>query len=353
MSQYGERIARFRDWMEAEDLGAMLISSEANLRWLTNYSGEGLLVIDAEGLLICTDSRYAAQAVEETQEVEVTADGAHLQQAMDRLNECGAARVGFERAHLSYASYEKLLGTVEDSKLVPCADEIRHMRMVKDSDEIDRIRRAAGIADDAFRHWREALTPGVVEREAALELHRLMVLAGADRPSFDIIVASGPNGAKPHARPGSREICAGEPVVVDWGAAVDGYCSDCTRTIILGEPHRRSRELWQTVREAQITALEGLSAGMECREVDALARDLLRDRGWESEFGHGLGHGVGLQVHEAPAVSQKSEDELAPGMIITIEPGVYIDGWGGVRLEELVLVTEEGASALTNAPYDL
>lgn len=353
MTAFEERLGRFREWMREQDLGAMLVSSEANLRWLSNCSGEGMLVIDAAGPLICTDSRYAVQAAEEAPGVEVAADGEHLKQAIERLAGCGAERVGFEASHLSYASYQRLAEELEAAQLVPCRDEIRRLRMVKDSGEIELIRQAAGIADGAFERWRGELLPGITEREAALELHRLMVLAGAERPSFEIIVAAGPNGAKPHARPGEREIGEGDLVVVDWGAIVEGYCSDCTRTIVLGEPDERAREVWGAVREAQVAAIEGLSAGMECRKVDAIARDLLRERGWEREFGHGLGHGVGLAVHEAPTVGPRSEDLLEAGMVVTIEPGVYLEGWGGVRLEELVLVTDEGAEALTEAPYDL
>lgn len=353
MTGFEQRRRRVLQWMQEEELGAMLVSAPENVRWLTGSSCEGLLVIDEEGPLICTDSRYAVAAAEEAPDVQAAAEGNHLQQAIERLADGQARRVGFEASHLTYASYSKLADALDGAEIVPCEDQLRVMRMVKDADEVELIRRAARIADEAFARWREELVPGFTEREAALELHRLMVLAGAERPSFEIIVASGPNGAKPHARPGAREIGEGELVVVDWGALVEGYCSDCTRTVILGEPDARAREVWEAVREAQQAALDGLSAGIKCMEVDAIARDLLRERGWESEFGHGLGHGVGLAVHEGPTLGPRSTEMLQPAMVVTIEPGVYIEGWGGVRLEELVLVTEEGGTALTQAPYDL
>ncbi len=353
MTPYDSRVARFREWMKAENLDAMLVSSAPNVRWLTGFAGEGLLVADAEGLLLCTDSRYVVAASEEAPDVEVAADRSHLDEAIEGLSVGEPERVGFESAHLAYASYEKLEEELSGSELAPCVDEIKRLRAVKDADEVETIRRAAATADAAFEQWRADLRPGVTERSAAMELHRLMVEGGAEKPSFEIIMASGPNGAKPHARPTNRKIARDELIVVDWGAVVEGYCSDCTRTIVLGEPDERQREVWEAVRSAQLAALEALEPDMECREVDEIARELLRERGWEEEFGHGLGHGVGLEVHENPTLSQRSEQKLEVGMVVTIEPGVYIEGWGGVRLEELVVVTEEGADAITLAPYDL
>ncbi len=346
------RVERVRAWLAEQDLGALLVSSAPNVRWLTGFAGEGMLVVD-NGALICTDSRYRVQSCEEAPGVECAADGGHLEQAIARLAACGAARVGFEAPHLSYANWQKLAEGLEGVELVPCGDEIRRLRAVKDTGEVKLIERAASVADEAFGQWRAALEPGISEREAALELERLMVLGGAEKPSFEIIVAAGPNGAKPHARPGPRTIDVGDLVVVDWGAQVEGYCSDCTRTLLVGEVGEKQRAIWEAVREAQLAAIDAAVAGAKCAAVDAVAREALRGEGWEREFSHGLGHGVGLQVHEQPTLSQRSEDVLAPGMVVTIEPGVYIDDWGGVRLEELVLVTEQAPRVLTHAPYDL
>jgi len=346
------RLDAVRSWMADEGLDALLISSAPNVRYLTGFAGEGLLVVD-EGGLLCTDSRYRVQAAEEAPDVECAAAGGHLEQAIERLRQVGAGRIGFRGQHLTYASWQTMSEKLDGVELVACDDEIGRLRAVKEQVEIGLIERAAGVADEAFAQWRAELEPGVTEREAALELERLMVLGGAEKASFDVIVAGGPNGAKPHASPGAREIGEGDLVVVDWGAKVDGYCSDCTRTVIAREPDDRQGEVWGAVREAQCAAIEAVAAGALCRDVDAVARDLLRERGWEKEFGHGLGHGVGLQVHERPTLSQRSEDTLEPGMVITVEPGVYIEGWGGVRLEELVLVTQDGPRALTGAPYDL
>lgn len=353
--RFADRRAAVREWMaeEKEGVDALLVSAPPNVRWLTGFTGEGLLVLDEDGPLLCTDSRYAVQAAEEAPGIEFVADSGHLAQAIERLQESGAQRAGFEAAHLPYASFQQLDEKLEDVELVPLEDRIKRLRAIKDDAEIALIRRAAQIADAAFIDLREQIAPGMSEREAAEELRRLMVLAGAEKPSFEIIFASGPNGAKPHARPGERVVAEGELIVIDWGAVADGYCSDCTRTVIVGEPDSRQLEVWGAVRKAQLAAMEGLKPGMEGREVDAIARKVLEESGYAEYFGHGLGHGVGLEVHELPTVGKKSENALEPGMVVTIEPGVYIEGWGGVRLEELVLVTGDGVDPITAAPYDL
>jgi len=347
-----QRMAAVRDWMAEEDLDALLVSSRPNVRYLTGFTGEGLLVLD-EGALICTDRRYTVQAGEEAPGIECGTGKSHLECATGRLRKGGHARVGFEAPHLTCESHATLAEGLEGVELVPCGDQIKRLRAVKDEEELSLVQRAAGIADAAFVQWREWLEPGVTEREAALELERLMVVGGAERASFEVIVAGGPNGAKPHARPGSREIVRDELVVVDWGAVFEGYCSDCTRTVVVGELDEKQREVWEAVREAQLAGIEALRPGLEGREVDAVARELLRERGYGEEFGHGVGHGVGLEVHELPGLGSSSEDELRPGNVVTVEPGVYIEGWGGVRLEELMAVTEDGGRRLTRAPYDL
>lgn len=351
--RFADRRAAVRAWMAGERADALLVSAEPNVRWLTGFTGEGLLVLEPDEELLCTDSRYAVQAGEEAPDVEFVAEGGHLDGAIERINATGAGRVGFGSNHLCYADYERLVEALVGVELLPLEDRIRQLRAIKDAAEVALIRRAAEVADAAFTELRPQIEPGLSERAAAEELRRLMVLGGAEKPSFDIIFAAGPNGAKPHARPGERVVAEGDLIVIDWGAVVDGYCSDCTRTVIVGEPDERRREVWMAVRRAQIAAMEGLRPGMEGREVDAIARESLCEAGYAEYFGHGLGHGVGLEVHELPTVGKKSENTLEPGMVVTIEPGVYIEDWGGVRLEELVLVTEEGAEALTAAPYDL
>ncbi len=346
------RLQALREWMTAEELDALVVSSAANVRYLTGFTGEGVLVVD-DDVTICTDSRYTVQAGEESPDAQVAANGGHAGGAATRLEASSAARVGFEADTVLYSVFETLRDKSGGAELVPTRGGIARQRVVKSSAEIDMVRQAAAIADAAFVALREWLEPGMVERQAALQLDRLMIEGGAEKPSFETIMASGPNGAKPHARPGQRELTEGDLVVVDWGAQADGYCSDCTRTLMLGQPDDRQREVWQAVREAQQAALAKVAPGVACREIDAAARDSLASRDLAEYFGHGVGHGVGLQVHEQPSLGTSSEDVLAAGMVVTVEPGVYIEGWGGVRLEELVLVTDDGFEVLTGAPYDL
>jgi Xaa-Pro aminopeptidase len=347
------RLAKLRAWMAEESLDALVVSKSANLRYLTGFSGEGLLVVD-DSAVICTDSRFSVQAAEEAPEAECLAgrDG-HLVGAAERLTAKAARRAGFEAEALTYAGFETLKEKAPEVELVPSRKVIENQRAVKDPAELELIEAAAAIADRAFEAVRPRIQPGMTEREAALELERHMILGGGERPSFPTIVAGGPNGAKPHATPGERPLQEGDLVVVDWGVQARGYCSDCTRTLMLGELDDRQREVYDAVHAAQLAALGAVAPGVPAREVDTAARDLLGERGLAEHFGHGVGHGVGLEVHELPTVGHRSQDDLELGMVITIEPGVYIEGWGGVRLEELVLVTERGARVLTGAPHDL
>jgi len=254
---------------------------------------------------------------------------------------------------LTYAGYETLKAKAPEVELIPSRQVVEMQRAVKEVEEVALVEAAAAIADGAFEAVRSQIEAGITEREVAIELERQMLLGGAEKPSFPTILAGGPNGAKPHAIPSDRVLQEGDLVVVDFGAQAQGYCSDCTRTLMLGEGDERQLETWQAVREAQQAALDVVASGVGAAKVDAAARELLRERGFVEEFSHGVGHGVGLEVHEFPTLSEKSQSVLEAGMIITVEPGVYIEGWGGVRLEELVLVTDQGQRALTHAPYDL
>lgn len=351
MSAFSSRQAVVRSWLSENDVCAMVISSTANIRYLSGFTGEGHLVLFAGGGGLCTDGRYELQAAEESPELDcvLSSDG-HLGAVIEYARAQGVERLGFEENVVTYAAYRRLEEEFGADALRATSSITQDARTVKDDDEIARIRRAAGIVDEALTGFLDQLQPGMTEKEAAFELDRRILTGGADAIAFQTILASGPSAACPHARPSSRVLREGDMVKVDVGGRVDGYCSDITRTVFLGDPDERFVEVYSLVYEAQGAALERVGPGAECRELDEIARQIISDGGYGDAFSHGLGHGVGLEVHEAPRLSARSTDTLAPGMVVTVEPGVYLEGWGGVRIEDLVLVTERGYEVLTGTP---
>ena len=351
MSAYTSRQAVVRSWLIENDVCALVISSAANVRYLSGFTGEGHLVLSAGGGGICTDSRYELQAAEEAPELDclLSSDG-HLGAVIEYARAQDVKSLGFEDNVVTYASYRRLEEEFGVEALRATSGITQGARVVKDDDEIARIRRAAGIVDEALTGFLEELAPGITEKEAAFELNRRILVGGADAIAFETILASGPSAACPHARPSSRALREGDMVKIDVGGRVDGYCSDITRTVFLGEPDERFIEVYSIVYEAQQAAVAAVGPGVECRELDTIARERIAAAGYGDEFSHGLGHGVGLEVHEAPRLSARSTDVLAAGMVVTVEPGVYIEGWGGVRIEDLVLVTEDGCEVLTGTP---
>ncbi len=351
MSVYTSRQSVIRSWLSDNDVCAMLVSSAANIRYLSGFTGEGHLVLSVGGGGICTDSRYELQAAEEAPEFEcvLSSDG-HLGAVIEYARAQALGSLGFEDSVVTYAGYRRLEEEFGADALRASSGITQGARTIKDDDEIARIRRAASIVDEALTGFLSELQPGISEKEAAFELNRRILMGGADEIAFETILASGPSAACPHARPSGRVLREGDMVKVDVGGRVDGYCSDITRTVFLGEPDERFIEVYSVVYAAHQAALDGVAAGIECRELDQLARRHISEAGYGDQFSHGLGHGVGLEVHEAPRLSSRSSDVLAPGMVVTIEPGVYIEGWGGVRIEDLVLVTEDGCEVLTGTP---
>ena len=327
----------------------LLVTNLTNIFYLTGFdsSNAALLVKPGGGATLYTDFRYieSARNVPDV-EVQMT-KRALLHDVGERLK----GRVQFEADVLPYAEWERL--TSGSAKLVPSAGIVDSLRAVKDAEEIGKLRRSAKIADRGL----EALTAetwiGRSEKELAWRLRELLHAHGADEVSFESIVASGPNGARPHANPTDRIVEKGTLVTVDWGARVDGYCSDCTRTFSTGRLPDRLREAYDVCLAAQKRACAGIKAGMTGVEADALARGPITDAGFGENFGHGLGHGVGLMVHEAPRLSAESSDTLEPGHAVTIEPGIYLEGLGGVRIEDLAIVREDGVDLLTSFPKEL
>jgi Xaa-Pro aminopeptidase len=334
----------------------MLVTNLVNVRYLTGYTGSnGLALVGPETRTFITDFRYVEQAAEE-----VDASFERRRAPQDLLEAVGAElpsdslRLGFEDTHVTVRTHARLRELLADTvKLVSAGGVVERLRAVKDPEEVERIRAACQLADAALEQLLSEGLVGRTEREVALALESTMREMGARRPSFDTIIAAGPHGALPHAEPRDVVIQPGQLVVIDWGAELDGYCSDCTRTVATGELDTHAQEIYALVRSAQLAGLEGVAAGRGGREVDAVARAVIEDVGHGEHYGHGLGHGVGLEVHEAPRLSQRSEDTLQAGNVVSVEPGVYLPGDLGVRIEDLVVVTERGCEILTSVPKDL
>jgi len=343
------RVERLIELMPEAEIDVALVTDLVNVRYLTGYDGSnGIAVVGPRTRAFATDFRYLEQAAEQVHPSFARASASlDLLESVVDLVPPGAVRLGFDDAHMPVRQHARLRdllpGRVE---LVPAGGLVERIRAVKEPDEVQHIRTAAQLADAAFeRIIRDGLI-GRTEREVAVALEHDMRERGARRPSFDSIVAAGPHGALPHAQPRDVPIRAGDLVVIDWGAELDGYCSDCTRTVAAGEPSEEAREVYELVLSAQLAGLKDVRAGRGGREVDAVARALIEAAGHGEHFGHGLGHGVGLDIHEAPRLSQRSEDILVPGNVVTVEPGVYLAGRFGVRIEDLVVVTEEGSEVL-------
>jgi Xaa-Pro aminopeptidase len=351
----GERRAAVRDRIETAGLDALIVLDLADIRYLSGFTGSaGLLVLLADGTdAFLTDFRYQSQVAEELDpalEVRIESESL-LKMSRELLVGRGVSRVGFEREQLSYRAWYEWSDRGSPD-LVPVEEWIEELRAIKSAPEIAAIRKACRIADETFDGILEQVRAGVTERELAARLELELAARGADGASFETIVAFGERSALPHARPGARELRRGDVVLFDFGAVADGYVSDITRTVALGEPAAEMREVYALVLEAAAAAAGGIRAGMTGPEADALARDVIESAGHGPRFGHSLGHGIGLEVHEAPRLGRKSQDLLEAGMTVTIEPGVYLDGVGGVRIEDDAVITETGVELLTSAPKD-
>lgn len=341
---------RFGDW----EVDGLLISSEHNRRWLSGFTGSnGQLLITKDKALLATDFRYWEQAAAESPSFELFKHRRTDEDNAAFFAAAGVTVVGIEAQHTTLADQAKL-DKIEDVVWDPLLETAESLRKIKSPQEIEIIRAAAAITDQAMSQVNAIAHPGMTERALAWKLEMLMREAGADGMAFDVIVASGPNAALPHHHPGSRQLQLGDTLIVDMGARLDGYHSDMTRTFYLGsEPDEPFWSVYHLVQEAQTAVLDHIKPGMNGKTVDALARDLIAAAGHSDHFGHGLGHGLGLFIHEDPFLSPRTEKEiLAPGIAITIEPGIYLPGWGGVRIEDLILITENGFDYLSHCPKE-
>jgi Xaa-Pro aminopeptidase len=341
---------RLTELLPDAGVDAILITSLVNVRYLTGFTGSnGVALLGPNVRAFATDFRYIEQAAEEVEPSfdRLPASPDLLEAAAEALPP-GELRLGFEEANLTVREHARLREKLPDRiELVGTNGLVERLRAVKEPGEVAAIRAAAALADEAFEELTSQGLVGRTERELATALEFEMRRRGAARASFDPVVAAGPHGALPHARPRDSEVHAGQLVVIDWGAQLDGYSSDCTRTVAAGLATERGAEVYQVVLEAQLAGLQGISGGASGREVDALARRTIDAAGYGEYFGHGLGHGVGLEVHEEPRLGQRSDSVLEPGNVVTVEPGVYLPGELGVRIEDLVVVTATGCDILS------
>ena len=342
--------------LEGRGIDVLLVDALVNVRYLTGFTGSSALaLVGPDRLVFVTDFRYVEQAAEQVDAAFDRILAPH--ELIDAIAEAlppGEVRLGFDDEHVSVHAHQQLRELLPArAELVPAGGLVEALREVKDDEETARIAGAAKLADAALSRILERGIVGRTEREVALALEIEMRGAGAQRGSFDSIIAAGAHGALPHATPRDVPIERGQLVVIDWGAQLDGYCSDCTRTYATGEIGPQATEVYELVLEAQLAGLQAVKAGAGGREVDAVARAVIEAAGHGERFGHGLGHGVGAEIHEAPRLSKRSKDELVAGNVVTVEPGVYVPGEFGVRIEDLVVVTDVGAQILTSLPKQL
>lgn len=350
-----ERVNRLRSHLADQKLDAMLVSQPENRRYISGFTGSsGAVLITSREALFITDFRYIDQATEQCVGFEVVnQSGSFLDTLTARLQSAGVKTLAFEQDYLTYgevASYRVLEKQVTGLKLVPVSNVVETLRILKDQSEVALMQKAADIADAAFEHILGFVRPGLTEQEVALELETFMRRQGATGPSFETIIASGWRSSLPHGVASAKVLEAGDFVKFDFGAVYEGYCSDITRTVVLGEPSERQKEIYSIVLEAQLRALDAAKPGLTGKELDAVARDFIASKGYGENFGHSLGHGLGLAVHESPRVSVLGDTRLQSGMVITIEPGIYISKWGGVRIEDDILLVDGGKRIFNHAP---
>jgi Xaa-Pro aminopeptidase len=360
------RVDALREKLIQTHLDALLVLVEENRRYLSGFSGEdgqfdesaGSLFISRDKLLLATDSRYELQAAQEAAAWDVFCYKQGVAKALPEIAKMlGIKRLAFESKRVSFKQYsdmqKELPNAAAGVELVPTENMVEDIRVRKQETEIQATQKALAVAESAFQKTVESIQPGMTEKEVAWALEKNMREAGAESISFPTIVASGPNSALPHAIPTDRRIKEGEPILFDWGARLDGYCSDTSRTIVLGEAGDQFQPIFDVVVQAQKMAIKGIRAGASTKAVDSLARKHIADKGFKERFGHALGHGTGLAVHEPPRLSPLSDTRLEAGMLVTVEPGIYLPDWGGVRIENQVVVRKEGAEVLNRLDVEI
>jgi len=359
-SVYRERIAAFRSKLSDHAADTAWVVQPENRRYLSGFKAEdgqinessGCLLINAKACILITDSRYTIEAQKDAPDFDVyTLKKGFIEDFPGLVAKTGAKILGFEEEYVTWGLQRQLASglkkLVKPVRLTPLKGSVEDMRIIKDRAEVKAVKAAAVMMDEILAEVIEGLEPGLMEKEIAWHIESLARQKGADDLAFPSIVASGPNGALPHAVPSRRKIREKEPIVFDVGIRLNGYRSDMTRTVFLGEPGPKFRKIYRTVRKAQLAALEVVLPGIKSTFPDSVARDLIKEAGFGEYFGHALGHGVGLATHERPRLAPRNPVELKEGMIVTVEPGIYLPGKGGVRLEETVVIEKDGPRILT------
>jgi Xaa-Pro aminopeptidase len=355
------RLSRVRKSLFELNIDTFLVLVAENRHYLSGFTSEdtlfdesagALLITDTE-LILATDSRFELQAETEAPLFEIYCYKEGLIKSLpDLLKRLQTRRLGFESIRLTHSQHKKIVEALNTEslsvELVDTEDVVENLRIVKEEIEIQATKKALAIAEAVFRDVAASVKIGMTEKQAAWAMEKGMREAGADSLSFPTIVASGPNSALPHAIPGDRTFNSGEPILFDWGAKLNGYCSDISRTFVIGEPDGTFKKVFRSVREAQQMAIDAIRPGASSKAVDHIARSHIENMGYKDKFGHGLGHGTGLAIHEAPRLSPLKDTPLEPGMIFTVEPGIYLPGWGGIRLENMAVVREDGVEVLNN-----
>ncbi|MDU0199829.1 MULTISPECIES: Xaa-Pro peptidase family protein [Paenibacillus] len=349
-----KRIERLRKVMQEQNLPAVLITNAYNRTYVSGFTGSsGYVLITLDRAILLTDFRYMTQAPQQAKLFEVVEHQAKVMETVKGLlNQQGITQLGFEQGDVSYGDFLSYQAALPGIELLPTAKLVEGIRMVKDDVELQVMQEAADLADQTFSHILSYIKPGVKELDIALEIEMFIRKNGGTSTSFETIVASGERSALPHGKASDRVLQINEFVKLDFGAYYKGYCSDITRTVMLGKPTDKHKEIYDIVLEAQLNCLANLKPGIAGREGDAYARDVIVKHGYGEYFGHGTGHGLGMEVHESPRLSKTEDTILTPGMVVTVEPGIYLPGFGGVRIEDDAVITDTGIKILTNSTKD-
>ena len=352
---YGERLGRLRALLSAKKLDAVLVTDLKNIRYLTGFTGSNAYaVVSSDRAFFLTDPRYEAQSAKEVKGFRVKIFKKALDALAKTVVSAKAGVLGFESSSMSFDNYSKLAKALRSkARLKPAPGLFSTLRRVKDRSEVEKIREAASLLDRGFARAMKVVKPGARERDAAFSIESFWRKRGAEGLAFDTIIATGARGALPHGKASEKLIKKGELIVVDMGVLLNGYNSDETRTFVTGAPTRKQKEVYNIVKDAQAAAIDSIRPGVSASAVDRAARGVIEKAGYGKFFGHGTGHGVGLDIHEAPGLGPTSNEVLEEGMVITVEPGIYLPGWGGVRIEDMALVTKGGSQILTGTTREL